>query len=625
MLPFVPLFVATQVSCRGEDPAPPDPEPKPGALRVGVARARMPVPVGIGTAGYGGFTISNPTPFSELYPGTENVFQHPDFEALAVSRGDGFEVVFLRTDTVGIFQQLRRAVVLEVEERTGKDLDDALIIGATHTHSGPGRVVDGGGLYDLITDAFFPEFYENMVHGMADVVIAALDDLKPGRVGTTVASCADAHGDRRCEDGLDHTNDAMPIVALEQEGVVVGVLLAYAVHGTVLGIEQFTLSQDVSGGIEQMVADRFDHPVTVAMFNSWGADMSPADAALPASSVPGDQARIAGVGAVVADAVEDALPGLAWTETPDILSRTWRIPVDRDAIGYEDGVFPYEYGAVYCSGLPEDCDPGTTVEGLDHACLPFNSEFPAPNQTELTAGHLGDLQFVTFPGEPGTLLAEQVIEGMRAAGATGDVAFFGYAQDYLGYSILEDDWWQGGYEAGGALWGPRQGEYLAARAVEVWQWTHGAAEPPAELPPPIEPFDDPTYEPYVPTAAVRAGTVAVDLPATVAPDTMVELVVRGVDPWLGAPLATVVDAAGAALARPNGAPYTSDDLPFSWHLEVVPPYSEPAAEREFRWHLSFPTTHPVAGAGLPLAGGAHRVRVELPDGTAVTSAPFTVE
>jgi hypothetical protein len=124
---------------------------------------------------------------------------------------------------------------------------------------------------------------------------------------------------------------------------------------------------------------------------------------------------------------------------------------------------------------------------------------------------------------------------------------------------------------------------------------------------------------------VDPGTVAVDLPASIAPDTRVELVVRGVDPWLGAPLATVVDGRGGALTHVNGSAWTSDDLPFSWYLEVVPPYSENAVTREFRWHLYFPTTHPVAGAGLPFGTGPHHVRVELPGGDVVESGPFSIE
>ena len=83
-----------------------------------------------------------PSPFAELYPATERVHGHPDFRVMAISRGDGFEIIFVRADTVGVFQQLRQAVLKELEQRTGRNLDSVLVMGATHTHSGPGRVID---------------------------------------------------------------------------------------------------------------------------------------------------------------------------------------------------------------------------------------------------------------------------------------------------------------------------------------------------------------------------------------------------------------------------------------------------------------------------------------------------
>ena len=105
--------------------------PKPGPLEVGLATARMPVPVGIGTVGYGGFGFNQPSPFSDLYPATEAVHGHPDFRVVSISRGEGFEVIFVRSDMVGVFQQLRQAVLRELEVRTGRNLDDVLVMGAT--------------------------------------------------------------------------------------------------------------------------------------------------------------------------------------------------------------------------------------------------------------------------------------------------------------------------------------------------------------------------------------------------------------------------------------------------------------------------------------------------------------
>ncbi|MEQ1500772.1 MAG: neutral/alkaline non-lysosomal ceramidase N-terminal domain-containing protein [Myxococcota bacterium] len=610
--------------------------PEPGELRVGVAEVRMPVPLGIGTVGYGGFGITaDPTPFAEIYPGTKRIHDHPRFEAIAISRGPGFEVVLLRSDTVGVFQQLRRAVVLELQQRLGRDLDDALIIGATHTHSGPGRVIDGEGPFELIADRFFPEFYAGMVDAMADAVEQALADLRPGRLGTGFGYTDDGHDDRRCEDGQTHENGTMPILAVEQEGELVGLALAYAVHGTILGIEELTLSADVSGGIEHAIEDRFDHPVVVAQFNAWGADMSPDDPVgdgvltlEPGAVQPNGYDRFEAVGSVVADAVEATLPDLAWTDTPDILSRTYRVDLDREALGYPDGAFPFPYGGVYCSSpTASDCDPATTIDDLDQGCLPFSADYPAPDRTEITAGHLGPVDFVTFPGEPGTVLAEQILDRLHANGA-GDVVFFGYAQDYSGYSILEDDWWQGGYEASGSLWGPKQGQYLADRVVDAWGWAHGDAAPGSE-PPPIEPFDVGTFDPYRAPTAVEPGAVVTEVAAEVTGADEVVWVVNGDDPWFGAPIVTLETADGAPVLRPNGLPITSDGPAFWLELATDPTYRDApdAPSRAFQWAFHLPVHHAVPGAGPTLAGD-YRLSAALPLASGeirtVTSAVFTV-
>ena len=113
-----------------------------------------------------------------------------------------------------------------------------------------------------------------MVLAIADAVEAAMNDLQPARLGVVEGFIPMAHEDRRCEDGLDYTNDSAPIVVVERGGTIDGLMMAYAIHGTTLGIDERTLSQDVSGAIEHAVSLVFEHPVQVMMFNSWGADIS---------------------------------------------------------------------------------------------------------------------------------------------------------------------------------------------------------------------------------------------------------------------------------------------------------------------------------------------------------------
>ncbi|HJN78063.1 MAG TPA: neutral/alkaline non-lysosomal ceramidase N-terminal domain-containing protein [Myxococcota bacterium] len=615
----------------GSEPTLPD----PGALEAGLAHARIPAPVGIGTAGYGGFGADLPdsdSPFAEIYPATKNLHGHPEIQVVVISRGAPYEAVFVRVDAVGVFQQLRRAIVLQVEEQSGRDIDDSLLIGATHTHSGPGRVIDGGGLFDLIADRFFPEYYERLLDTIVDTILGAYDDLAPARIGTGVVECATAHSDRRCEDGLDYTNDAIPLVAVEREGAIDALVMAYAVHGTGLDIDQLTLSQDVSGAIEEAVEDGFEDPVEVLMFNSWGADMAPANPAEVATqtgaSMPEGFEKMDRAGAAVASAVHAGLAELDWEEEPDIRLSTHRLRIDRESIGYETEEFPFDYGGVYCGG-EEDCDPATEVDGLDQACIPFPEEFPAPDQTVMTVGVLGGHHVVTFPGEPGTLLAEDVMDAIEAeTEAVGSLMFLGYTQDYLGYSVLEDDWWQGGYEASGALWGPRQGEYLADCAVDIFAaWAAGAPAGFRE-PDPVEPFTDPQYTAYEVESALEIGSVVTEVDGSYGVEEIVVFAVNGSDPWLGAPLATVIDEGGAPVSRSNSAVLDSDGYGAWVELSVDPTYEDEdeASARAFTWTFNFPVQRPTPGTAA-LEAGRYRVSVVIPtaDGeSTVQSAEFVV-
>jgi hypothetical protein len=604
-------------------------------LQAGAAEVRMPVPVGIGTVGYLGITVpAEPSPFARRYPATTRVHGHPSFRAVVISRGPGQEVVFLRTDMIGVFQQFRRAIVLAAEARLGRPIDDALLLGGTHTHSGPGRVLDGGGVFDLIADSFFPEFYQRMVDAAATAIVDAFADLKPARVGYTWVESASGHSDRRCEDGRDHTNDALPVLAVEREGKIDALILAYAVHSTALGIEQLTLSRDVAGAIEEYVEARFDHPLMALFFNSWGADMSPGSPEVPLATgagQPNGYERMNKVGYALAEAVEGGIAGITWEEDAEVFAGVHRVGLNRDAIGYAEGVFPFEFGGVFCGGTGDtDCDPMTVEVDLDKRCIPFPPDHPVPPQTEISAGRVGTLAFVTFPGEPGTLLAEELLGRLEEKYGETDVALLGYTQDYTGYSILEHDWFQGGYEASGGLWGPRQGEYLVDAAEAVFERvvvSRGMPDPAA--PAPLPPFDVGEYAPYVPAQGIQVGAVETDVAVSYGPTDVVTLTVAGNDPWLGAPTATLTNAQGEPVVGANGQEIDSDGYGFWVDLRPLPGYREDrnATSRSFLWTFSMPAVQTVPGLLPDLRGGTYRLRVSIPTIAGTTeadSAPFTI-
>jgi hypothetical protein len=208
---------------------------------------------------------------------------------------------------------------------------------------------------------------------------------------------------------------------------------------------------------------------------------------------------------------------------------------------------------------------------------------------------------------------ESITEQLIEEPGVGALMVIGYGQDYMGYALLEDDWWQGGYEASGALWGPRQGAYLSERLVDFFRhattswWPYFGPEP-------VEPFDAEGFTAYEPTTALEAGTVIEQVQGMVGASDTVVFTVGGSDPWLGTPVATLESEHSGVVTRPNGEALTSDGLGFYVDLAPVPGYGDApdAVERRFDWRFSMPVRHKVAGV-LPelIEGERYRLRVEI--------------
>jgi hypothetical protein len=614
--------------------------PPEEAFTAGVAEVRIPAPVGIGTMGFAPFAADpSVTPFANMFPGTVRAYGVLTFRAVAMSRGSAHQVVLVRMDTIGVFQQLREAVLDEMATRGHDDLGEGLVLAGNHTHSGPGRILMASGALEALGDTFFPEFYDRVVGAIADVVEAALDDRAPAELGYTIAESTEGHNDRRCENNplpIPQEVPDMPLIAIRREGQIDAIIASYAYHGTVIGIDELTLSGDMGSIVEQKIGERFDHPVSVLFFNSWGGDMSPGDgpvdATIPAAEQPGGYERMHALGGVIADVVVPAVNGLTFTSDPRMRARTYRVRLDREVIGYDDSTFRYPNGGAFCGvGGDGNCEMVARVEGLDRACIRIPSTAGLPKQTMFTAGQIGDLRFVTAPGEWTTALAARVLDAMRAHSG-GDAMMIGYANDYTGYSTPEDDWWQGGYEASGALWGPGQGDYLAARAIESFEtFADEWNEPPFREPARVEPFGGYTYDAYVPENAMGVGTITADVAATATVTDVVTMTVNGSDPWLGVPTATLErDNAGTfeVVTRTSGLPVDSRSYDFWIDLAPTPTYAEMIrADRTFAWTVSFPIGRRTTTDIPPLAG-IYRLRVEIPtaDGSmTVTSSNFTIE
>lgn len=608
---------------------------EPGAFQAGFASRRIPAPLGIGTGGFNGIGSGGPdSPYAQFFPATNRLFGHPSIKATVLSRGEGFEAILVRLDTVGVFSEIRLDLAARLQAELGRDVSDELLLMATHTHAGPGRLSDRGGIFGVLVDVFFPAYYERFMDALVQTVLEAYDDLAPAELGSGMGSSRMPHSDRRCEDGETYTNDDVPILAVRRDGMVDGLLFGFAVHPVIFGLQTYHLSQDLAGGLEYWVEDGFDHPVHVQYVNSWAGDMTVGEATVKTTTAnAGDDryARTHAVGATFAEDLHGALEGLNWTSEPTLGLHTRRVPVDREALGYEgEDEFPYPYGGSQCQAPNASCESPTQDFSIDEQCIGFPGDTQWPDRATLTVGQIGDFGIVTFPGEAVTRLAEATMAAIQAEDPSLEHVFYmGYAQDYMGYGLLEEDWYYGGYETEGGLWGPRFGPYLMEQSVAVFRdWKGTAPLPQAVEPLPL--FESDPSAVVVAERALKAGTVVAELPSVLNADDRVSFTVLGGDPWLGTPLVSLVHEDGSPVLRANGTPVDSDGLYFDVSLEVTPTYEEAMpAERTFAWTFSFSGRSHVS-TGLDLTGGRYRLVASLPieEGLVplvLETAVFTVE
>jgi neutral ceramidase len=203
-------------------------------------------------------------------------------KALALEDPAGGKLVLLTSDLVGLSRDLTDAVSEEVRKRTGLPRE-RLMLTCSHTHCGPV-------LRDSLSDMFEipPEeakkidpYTERMRGWMIDIIVKALDDLKPARlaVGKGMARFAVNRREPTPNGIINGFNPKgpvdhdVPVLRVETpEGKLRAVVFGYACHNTTMQFYQWC--GDYAGFAQAYLEEK--HPGALAMF--WigcGADANP--------------------------------------------------------------------------------------------------------------------------------------------------------------------------------------------------------------------------------------------------------------------------------------------------------------------------------------------------------------
>jgi hypothetical protein len=460
------------------------------------------------------------SPYATFSPPSRGYYDSLIAKAVALYDGHDY-VVMVKTDFIGMLDEVVQDVKADVKARAGIDLGDGLIMSATHSHDGPGALANHSTRYFwLAMDAYQHDVYRRLVGQLADVVIAALDDLKPARIGhgNGLESPQVGNGingyrrgrldsykdnDRpgceyvsagQCPAGINDADELRKRIGILRvddaaTGTPIAVVINFADHGIAFDVENQYFSGDVLGSIEREVEQSFVKPAGDAAFRApiamlvqnTGGDVTPKNVPYSIRGIEMLGKRMAPQVRAVADAID------SFEDQPDLRTVSQRVVLNRERLGYAEDEYPYPWGAAQCgndlavpfadvgvndipgyedTGLPTKhlyCIPATPPDSEDLADngVAENGAF-VPGDTILKAAKIGGITLIVQPGEPLTEYGVRSLEMAQAEGySLPDTFVWGYSSDHVGYILppVKEDWATfGGAESTTTFWGWKQGE-----------------------------------------------------------------------------------------------------------------------------------------------------------------------
>ena len=528
-----------------------------------------------------------------------------------------------------------------------------LMIGATHTHAGPGQFL-GTDFYNRFASnrsGFDPAWTAFLVERIAGGVEEAVRTRAPARLavgsadvwGLTRNRSIDPHvrnpevEDRRTDPHRRYVNvnPRLHMVRVDTD-VPLGALIVFSVHGTGISMHAPEYNADLWAYLVGETADRIaattgTRPV-VGAIEGTHADVAPALRPGMAGHV---EARRVGraIGAAAADlhtALGDELTadvalGAALREVDLDRDRTvdgTTLP-DRPAVGASlvAGAFENTTPVVhrippFKAGSPKrwGSDPKWVIGSrwLQPAILPKRG-FPRVLPVQVL--RLGPAVLVGIPFEVTVGSGRVIADAVRPAVGGADVIVSSVANEYSGYVATPDEYALQHYEGGHTLYGPRTLPFLAAHAGRL-AGELAAASGTAVAHVRVERAFDLKVTRYLPAATGAPTPVTIDGPARFT-DTTARVDASWKVAWTGPPPGDLAwhEPMARVEAQDGDGPWcpAADDQ--GWDVAVLAVGPVDGAEGRHRY---------VARWYLPdlRAGRRHRFVVTAPDGTDVASEPF---
>jgi hypothetical protein len=423
------LAVVSVLLCSASPPAA---APEATTLRAGAARVPLRVPPGTPLAGYGSVRRRLIVPdLLGLYPHAfwfkpgHGALDELAVRALVLYAGET-RVTWLAADLIAVDQHFVRRLGERLAAsgiRAG-----ALIVSASHTHSGPGAFLAPAVFALAAVDREDAAVRDAVLDAMVEAVRRAGAGARDARLAVATTEAPPATVSRL---GGVVDRDLVVLKLTTAHGEPIALVWNYAIHGTMLGPRNRRLSGDVMGVASRAVEEALGVP---ALFvNGAVGDVRPRHHG---------ETEQEHTGRALGEAIRAAWASATPVDPAPFTVRTTRVRLPSPSLSLRH------------------CAAGW-LPGM--ARLPLGTVLP--EDTELVAVALGRVAWVTMPGEPVSALGREIKETARQRWPTTFVA--GLSNDYLGYFVQPGDYARSSYVTCAALYGPQVGPCLVDASLTL--------------------------------------------------------------------------------------------------------------------------------------------------------------
>jgi hypothetical protein len=420
---------------------------------AGAATVDVALPPGTPLGGYGGFPrrawipdLLGRHPYAFWFAPSTGVHDPIRVRALILESAKT-RLLWLAADLVGIDPTLLSAL----EGRLSRQALDfsAIVLSASHTHSGPGAYANSALFAFLAIDRTSSAVRGQILEALERAASAAESSKAPAVVSSARVEVSDV-AESRVQEALDPELGVLKVT--RPDGRPVAMVWNYAIHGTALARDNFLLSGDLMGEASARVEREIGAP---ALFvNGALGDVSPR-----------------GRGWVGVKAIGDALAAGALRAWGATRPEPGRLEVARERVAMP----PPTVAIRNCLG---GWAPAWMTVGVSEAL---------PSSAQVMAIAIGRTAWVAIPGELETSLGRDIKQSVPERFDRVFVA--GVSNDYLGYFLAPAHYRRPSYIACGSLYGERGGEIVRDAAVAALKrlGPPGPSEPVRETPAPRAP------------------------------------------------------------------------------------------------------------------------------------------